>query len=213
MWILPPRCRRNVRSETCSTATPGTARQAATTRSACAASVASTLTSRILLPDSTRTRSIASRRPPASAIARAGSAKVPGRSSSRTALVRLKEAEKWLLTPPMLRGQDLEVRVAGRERRIAPAPEDEILGPADLDAPAAVEHDDLVGVADGREPMGDRDRRAAFGKLVERLLHEPLGLRIERARRLVEDEDRQGPQHRAPHRRPARRPPREHVPP
>ncbi len=45
--------------------------------------------------------------------------------------------------------------------------------------------------------MGDRDRRAAFGELVERLLHEPLGLRVERARRLVEHEDRRIAQDRA----------------
>ena len=32
---------------------------------------------------------------------------------------------------------------------------------AELDDPAAVEDDDLVGVADGREAMRDRDRRAA----------------------------------------------------
>ena len=93
MWILPPRCSRNVRSETRSTATPGTSRQASDDRSACAASVASTLTSRILLADSTRTRSIASSSPPASAIARARSAKLPGRSSRRTRRVRLNEAE------------------------------------------------------------------------------------------------------------------------
>ena len=93
MWILPPRCNRNVRSETRSTVTPGTSRQAATISSACVASVASTLTSRTLLAASTRTRSIASRSPPASAIARARSAKLPGRSSRRTRRVRLNEAE------------------------------------------------------------------------------------------------------------------------
>ena len=62
--------------------------------------------------------------------------------------------------------------------------------PARLDDAAVVEHDDLVGVADGREPVRDRDRRPSLGEPVERLLHEPLGLGVERARRLVEHEDR-----------------------
>ena len=38
--------------------------------------------------------------------------------------------------------------------------------------------------------MRDRDRRPALGEPVERLLHEPLGLGVERARRLVEHEHR-----------------------
>ena len=57
-----------------------------------------------------------------------------------------------------------------------------------LDDPAVVEHDDLVGVADRREPVRDRDRRAALGEPVERLLDGALGLRVEGARRLVEHE-------------------------
>ena len=93
MWILPPRCSRNVRSETRSTSTPGTSAHAATIRSACSASVAKTLMSRIFIPASTRTRSIASSSPPASAIARARSAKLPGRSSSLARSVKLCEAE------------------------------------------------------------------------------------------------------------------------
>ena len=61
---------------------------------------------------------------------------------------------------------------------------------ADLDDAAAVEHDDLVGVAHGREPVRDRDRRPPLGEPLERLLHRALGLRVERRGRLVEDEDR-----------------------
>ena len=68
---------------------------------------------------------------------------------------------------------------------------------AGLDDAAVVEHDDLVGVAHGREPVRDRDRRPALREPVERLLHEPLGLGVERARRLVEDEDRRVAQDRA----------------
>ena len=51
---------------------------------------------------------------------------------------------------------------------------------ADLDDAAVVEDDDLVGVAHGREPVRDRDRRPPLGEPVERLLDEPLGLGVER---------------------------------
>jgi hypothetical protein len=55
------------------------------------------------------------------------------------------------------------------------------------DAPAA--HDgDLVGVADGAQPARDHDGRALrLGHdLVQRRLHDPLALVVQRARRLVE---------------------------
>jgi len=39
---------------------------------------------------------------------------------------------------------------------------------------AAVEDDDLIGVADRGEPMGDRNRRAAFDEACQRLLHHAL---------------------------------------
>ena len=58
-----------------------------------------------------------------------------------------------------------------------------------------VEHDDLICVAHGREPVGDRDRRSSLGKPLERLLDEALGLRVERRRRLVEHEDRRVAEH------------------
>ena len=59
-----------------------------------------------------------------------------------------------------------------------------------LDDPAVVEDHDLIGVADGREPVGDRECGAALRELVECLLNRVFGLRVERARRLVQDEDR-----------------------
>ena len=45
--------------------------------------------------------------------------------------------------------------------------------------------------------MRDRDRRPSLGEPLERLLHEPLRLRVERRGRLVEDEDRRVAQDRA----------------
>src|SRR5919201_4817 len=83
-----------------------------------------------------------------------------------------------------------ELGVAGDERGVAPAGGDQLLVPAALDDPAVVQHDDLIGLAHGREPVRDRNRRPPLREPVERRLHEPLGLGVERARRLVEDENR-----------------------
>ena len=53
-----------------------------------------------------------------------------------------------------------------------------------------VEHDQPVHRRDGRQPVRDGDHRLARHQPVEALLDRRLDLRIERARRLVEDEDR-----------------------
>src|SRR5260370_861944 len=53
---------------------------------------------------------------------------------------------------------ELEPRVGVDERRVAPAGEYEVLVPADLDDVPVVEHHDLVGVANRREAVRDRDR-------------------------------------------------------
>ena len=60
---------------------------------------------------------------------------------------------------------------------------------AALDDPAAVDDEDHVGGDDRREPVGDRDRRAALHQRLERALDEPLARGVERRRRLVEHED------------------------
>ena len=90
-----------------------------------------------------------------------------------------------------------DLRVARRQLGVAPAEREQLVVRAALDDAAAVEHHDLVGVADGRQPVGDRDRRPALGELVQRLLHRALGLGVQRARRLVEHQHRRVAQHRA----------------
>src|SRR4051812_6091106 len=55
--------------------------------------------------------------------------------------------------------------------------------------PAAIEHDDLVGVDDGGEAMGDHDGGAAAAHLFQRALDLLLGAGVERAGRLVEQQD------------------------
>ena len=64
-----------------------------------------------------------------------------------------------------------------------------LVGAALGDLPV-VEDEDLVRVADGREPVRDRDRGAARADGVDGLLDGLLGLRVEGAGGLVEDEDR-----------------------
>ena len=58
-----------------------------------------------------------------------------------------------------------------------------------LDDLPVLEHDDQVGVADRREPVGDDERRAAVQQAAQRALDLPLGADVDRARRLVEDQD------------------------
>ena len=87
----------------------------------------------------------------------------------------------------------LPVRVGGsaaQQLGVAPAELDELLVAATLDDLTRVEHEDLVGVADRRQAVGDRDRRASARELVQRLLHGALGLVVKRRRRLVEDQHR-----------------------
>ena len=52
------------------------------------------------------------------------------------------------------------------------------------------DHEDHVGPHHRRQPVRDRDGRAAARRVVERGLHDALADRVERARRLVEHEDR-----------------------
>src|SRR5262249_32247445 len=53
-----------------------------------------------------------------------------------------------------------------------------------------IEHDDLVGVDNGREPMRDDERGAVLRHLLERILDVLLGVTVERGGRLVEQQDR-----------------------
>src|SRR5581483_2310217 len=72
---------------------------------------------------------------------------------------------------------------------IEAVPGQELAVPAALGDLAAVEHDDLVGVDDGREPVRDHQRGTAAAHLFERALDLLLGARVERTRRLVEQQD------------------------
>ena len=56
-----------------------------------------------------------------------------------------------------------------------------------LDQPSPFNRDDPVGVADGREPVGDNEDRPAAGDMLHIILYNPLAVVIESARRLIEN--------------------------
>ena len=58
-----------------------------------------------------------------------------------------------------------------------------------LDDEAVLEHDDQVGAAHGREPVGDHEGGTAVQQPTERTLDPPLGGDVDGARRLVQDQD------------------------
>jgi len=58
-----------------------------------------------------------------------------------------------------------------------------------LHDPPLGEHHDQIGVLDGGEPVRDDERRAVLHQAVDGLLHQALGLHVERAGRLVENQD------------------------
>ncbi len=55
---------------------------------------------------------------------------------------------------------------------------------------SVMEHEDAVRALDRRQAMRDHHRRPALEQRLERVLDQPLGLRIDARRRLVEDQDR-----------------------
>src|SRR3954470_11585799 len=91
----------------------------------------------------------------------------------------------------------LQLGVARDQIGVATAARQQLVVRAALDDPAVVEHHDLVGVPDRRQAVGDRDRGPALRQPVERRLHVALGLGVERAGGLVEDQHRRVAQDRA----------------
>ena len=60
---------------------------------------------------------------------------------------------------------------------------------AGLHDPTAVDHQDLVGAADGGQPVRDHQRRPSLQRGGQRPLHRDLGLAVQVGGRLVEDDD------------------------
>src|SRR5207249_59381 len=100
-----------------------------------------------------------------------------GKSSLTALRTRVKPdstsgAELEIVQPAVqaVRGQQVAVRAA-------------------LDDPPLRQHDDEVGVLHGREAVRDDEHRAVRHEPLDRLLHQPLGLGVERAGGLIENED------------------------
>src|SRR5262249_8225684 len=75
------------------------------------------------------------------------------------------------------------------ERRVAAGFVNELLMVAVFDDATALDGDDAIGVANGRQPLGDDYHGPPLRNLLHVLVNDPLALIVERARRLVEDED------------------------
>src|SRR6266536_329709 len=83
----------------------------------------------------------------------------------------------------------LNARLQVMQLRVPAAPAHQfIMGPV-LDDTAALDRDDAVGATYGREPVCDHKHGTPFDDAAHVVLDDPLALVIERARRLVEDQD------------------------
>src|SRR6516164_6358003 len=85
---------------------------------------------------------------------------------------------------------------------IEPVPRQQLTMGSALGDAAGVEHDDLVGADNGRKPMSNHQRCAVFRDPLQRLLDLVLGVAVERARRLVQHQNRRRLQHRTRNRDP-----------
>src|SRR5438876_10704921 len=56
--------------------------------------------------------------------------------------------------------------------------------------PSLIEDEDASGTPDSRQSVGNDQSGAILGELSQRLLEQGLAFRIERARRLIEEQDR-----------------------
>jgi len=72
---------------------------------------------------------------------------------------------------------------------VVAAAREQLLVPTDLEDSPVVEHDDLVGVPDRREPVRDHEDGPALDHPLERRLDLQLGLGVDVRGRLVEDQD------------------------
>ena len=71
---------------------------------------------------------------------------------------------------------------------------DEVVVGAVLGDLAVIEHENRVGIAHRREPVGDRKGGPIGGEVVDRALDQELSFGIDRRGRLVEDQDRGVPE-------------------
>src|SRR5262249_59971612 len=76
------------------------------------------------------------------------------------------------------------------ERRVAPTLAQQLVVTTRFDDRSVLDDEDAVSIDDGVQAMCDHDRRSPLAEVLDRALNLTLGLRIERSRRLVEQDDR-----------------------
>src|SRR5215208_4629405 len=81
------------------------------------------------------------------------------------------------------------LRLVAVQAPVRPLRRQQLLVGALLDDAAVVEHDDPAGAADGRQPVGDDDRRAAGQKAPQARLDAALRVDVDVRGGLVEHED------------------------
>ena len=92
------------------------------------------------------------------------------------------------------------LKLHGVQPLIEPVTPQEILMRSDFDDPASIEHDDPIGILNGRQPMRNDESRTIFHKIGQRQLHDALGLRVQgrccfiqnQERRVAQDRSRDG---------------------
>src|SRR5579885_589446 len=92
---------------------------------------------------------------------------VTGRTYERAVTESINRLTNWFSRSGDRRRLVLEL--GAEELGVQPAPGQELGMPPALDDAAAVEHEDLVGVHDGRQPVGDDDGRAPHQGYGQRL--------------------------------------------
>src|SRR6202034_622469 len=75
------------------------------------------------------------------------------------------------------------------ERGVAAASAQQLVVAAGLDDQAILDHENAIGMHDGRQPVRDDERGPALAEFADCLLHVALRFRIERGSRLVEQDD------------------------
>src|SRR5262249_20051253 len=75
------------------------------------------------------------------------------------------------------------------QARVGPAAGQQFGVGAPLDDPPLLQHQDQVGGQDGGKPVGDGEGGPANHQIGQRGLNQPLGVRVQRRGRLVQDQD------------------------
>src|SRR6185503_18326706 len=75
------------------------------------------------------------------------------------------------------------------ELTVAAAPDEQRFVRPALDDLPVLEHQDLVGAPDRRQPVRDDERRASLAQRLQAVLNHRLALAVEARSRLVQDQD------------------------